>query len=207
MPNIPRAAGKGIILLKPETWETLRQVLTDLEIILDPKDFEVTTRAGKKLIRLRPGKSDEQTPGSGGGELCAFGVILTLPDDAKAIAGGMVYCGDKNFLVPPYDIDLETDTEEKLYLELDCESNRDDDNEIFLPGIYTSSETTPSSFWQTTAGSYPDNTSPVLATGIGTIIIPLGTLTVADGIASFDPTGCGNVTVGQCGGTLSHTRA
>jgi hypothetical protein len=147
------------------------------------------------------------TGGGAGTGPCAFGDVLELPDDARAIVGGVVYCGDKNFNVPRYDLALGTDGDWLVYLELACESNRDDEGEIFLPGIKTSSETSPGSFWNiTTDASYPANTNPPVSTGIGTIIIPLGSLTITDGVPTFVPTACGQVTVNQCGGTLSHTR-
>lgn len=143
--------------------------------------------------------------GSGGIGICPFGELVDLPDDGKAIRGGLVLCGDKNFEVPDNDLNLEAEVDGVVYLELACESNMDDDGEIFLPGIHTSSETDPESFW-TFGASYPDNTSPVLVTGLGTIRIPLGSLVIADGVATFTPTGCGNVTIGQCAGTLSYSR-
>lgn len=139
---------------------------------------------------------------------CPFGEMIDIPDDGKAINGGIVFCGDKNFFVPYYTIDLGTDGDFILYLELACEANRDDDEEIFLPGIKTSSETTPSTFWTlSTDASYSDNILPDVSDGIGNMIVPIGSLTVAEGVATFGPTGCGNVFIGQCGGTLTHSRA
>ena len=144
--------------------------------------------------------------------LCPFGEIIPYDGEATdtAIRGGVVYCGDKNFDVPPQGLNLEVDGVWLVYLEIDCESNRDDDGEIFLPGIKTSAETTPSTFWDkktwTEGTSYDDNTNPDVADGIGTIIIPIGKLTIADGAARLDPVACGNVTINQCAGILSHTR-
>jgi hypothetical protein len=160
------------------------------------------TTPSNRIIE-RNGSSD--SPASTVG--CPFGMVISIPDTSdKGIQGGIVHCGDQNFEVPTYEIALGADTVLKVYLELVCESNRDDDNEILLPGIATSSETDPSTFWQTTAGAYPANTSPGVTTGLGTIIIPLGILTVEGGVASFAATACGNVTVGQCVGTLSYSR-
>jgi hypothetical protein len=85
--------------------------------------------------------------------------------------------------------------------------NTDDDDELMLPGVATATGTPT---WQTLAytGSenYPDTTNPATPAGTGTIIVPIGTLTVADGAASFAPVNCGNIAVGQCGGTLSYSR-
>lgn len=173
-------------------------------------------QAIKNLPRKRAGDG-----GSGGGSVtCYFGDLETWTEgegdaavDKTGIRGGIVYCGDKNFSVPRKELVLTSDGVWIIYLEIDCESNRDDDNEIILPKIKTSSETDPASFWQNDAWSigppetqYPDNTNPSVSDGIGTIIIPLGKLTIADGAASFVKVGCGNITVEQCGGTLSHTR-
>jgi len=145
--------------------------------------------------------------------LCPFGEITSMSTGGftLGIRGGVVYCGDKNFDVPAQGVNLAASGVWLVYLEIDCESNRDDDGEIFLPGIKTSAETTPSTFWDkktwTTGTSYDDNTNPDVADGLGTIIIPIGKLTVADGSASFEPVACGNVTIDQCAGILSHTRA
>lgn len=146
---------------------------------------------------------------------CPFGelVPMTTGGFTIGIKGGVVYAGDKNFNVPERGINLASSGAWLIYLEIDVEANRDDDGEIILPGIKTSAETDPSSFWQHDAWSagppptqYPDNTNPEVTDGLGTIIIPLGKLTVADGAATFERVDCGNVTIGQCAGILSHTR-
>jgi hypothetical protein len=138
---------------------------------------------------------------------------MTTGGFTEGIRGGIVYCGDKNFNVEPKGIDLETDGVWLVSLQLACESNRSDDNEIFLPGIATSSETDPATFWDLKAWSagppatqYDDNTNPEVIDGIGTVVIPLGKLTVADGAATFENTDCGHIRVGQCAGILSHER-
>jgi hypothetical protein len=51
--KVPAAAGNGPMLVKPATWEALRQRVDDLEIIPDPKDFDISRRGGKQFIRLR----------------------------------------------------------------------------------------------------------------------------------------------------------
>lgn len=161
------------------------------------------------------------TPATVAGTKCYLGELETWTEgegeeavSLTGIRGGMVYCGDRNFSVPRYEIDMETDGVWLVFLRLGCEVNRDDDGEIILPGILTSAETDPADFWEFdtwTAGppetQYPDNTPPDVATGLGEIIIPLGKLTIAAGVASFVSVDCGNVTITQCGGTLAHTRA
>ena len=51
------------MLVKAATWESLRRRVEDAEIIPDPKDFDVSTRGGKKFIRLR-GNPGSIRPGS-----------------------------------------------------------------------------------------------------------------------------------------------
>lgn len=157
----------------------------------------------------------DQAPPRGRGAaatVCHFGEIITLPeggDFARGIRGGVIYCGDQNFNVEPFGIDLGTDASIMVYIELTCESNRDDAGEILLPGINTSADFPT---WETSAyvpgddNFYPANTNPDASDGIGTIIIPIGILTVLDGAATLDPVNCGNITINQCGGTLTHTR-
>ena len=157
--------------------------------------------------------------GIGAGE-CFFGEITTWTDGEgesattkTGIKGGIVYCGNKNFSVPHKELNLESSGTWLVYLEIDCEVNRDDDHEIILPGIKTSAETDPSTFWDKTSWSagppetqYPDNTEPTVADGLGTIIIPIGKLEIADGAATLANVDCGHITIGQCGGVLNHTR-
>jgi len=114
--------------------------------------------------------------------LCPFGKLASMSTGGftTGIRGGLVYVGDKNFNVPQRGINLASSGTWLIYLEIDCESNRDDDGEIFLPGIKTSAETDPSTFWQSASWSagppetqYPDNTNPEVSDGLGTIIIQL----------------------------------
>jgi hypothetical protein len=142
---------------------------------------------------------------------CPFGEIVDIPDTdpvEKGIRGGIVYCGDQNWNFDPQEVNLTVNGKWLVYLEIDVEVNRDDDEEIILPGIKTG--TKPTGDWDTLTWSsgvdYPDNTNPDVTTGEGTIIVPLGKLTVQDGVATFDRAGCGNITITQCGGVLSHER-
>jgi hypothetical protein len=75
---------------------------------------------------------------------CPFGELIAINDESEftqGIRGGIVYCGDKNFNVPYQGINLAASGVWLVFLEIGCESNRDDDNEIILPGIKTSAET------------------------------------------------------------------
>lgn len=169
------------------------------------------------FIKGRRGSSAEKTIA------CPFGEVITYTagegEEAvqkTGIRGGLVYCGNKNFNTPPKELDLETSGTWLIYLEVECEANRDDDHEIILPGIKTSSITDPSEFWKSvswSAGSgeteetqYPDNDEPEVTDGIGKIMVPIGKLTIDGGKATLVKVACGNVTITQCGGVLSHTR-
>lgn len=178
-----------------------------------------TTDATLAYVRLHAGGGGAAAP-----EICPFGEIYTYQDgsdsDAEpnpAIRGGMVYCGDKNFLVPPDVIDLTVTGAWLAFMRIECESNRDDDEEIFLPGIKTSADDV-TTFWDEITWTadpvvtYEDNVNPDISTGLGTIIIPIGKYTVTAGVGGgpntlkLEPVGCGDITINQCGGTLSFTR-
>jgi len=154
--------------------------------------------------------------GGGSPRICAFGEVIDVDTGGftKAIRGGLAHVGDKNFNVPHRGINLGSPGVWLIELKIGCESNRDDDGEVILPGIATSAETDPSTFWNDVAWSagppetqYSDNTNPDVSDGIGEIVIPIGKLTVdEEGGFVFEPAACGNITVEQCGGVLSYAR-
>ena len=143
---------------------------------------------------------------------CPFGEIITIPDTdppLRGIRGGMIFCGVLNWNMDPQELNLQASGVWLVYIEISVEVNRDDDNVIILPGIKTG--TRPTGDWGKTVWTegtdYPDNTAPVAATGLGKIVVPLGKLTItAGGVPSFESVGCGNIRIGQCAGTLSHSR-
>ena len=153
-----------------------------------------------KLVRPSVG-SDSITPE---GNPCPFGEVIayTVGSVSKTgIRGGIAYVGDKNFIVPNYDVDLTTPIDKVLWLSISLMINRDGDYVLILPGVLTGNM--PSYALGT---SYPPNSLPVVATGVGTLIVPLGRLVVASGVATFTRTSCGNITAGQCAGILNHSR-
>ena len=181
----------------------------------------ITSVIGGRLAESPSGKTLFIKPGTGGGgtgstaTTCFFGEVITYPvgeETKTGIRGGTIACGDKNFNVPNKELNLESDGVTLIYLEIDVTANTDDDGEILLPGIETSTETTPSGFWESTAWTaepvtqYPNNVRPLVTTGVGKIIIPIGKLTIADGAATLEAVGCGNITINHCGGTLTATR-
>jgi hypothetical protein len=154
-----------------------------------------------------------KSPGGGGSasSACPFGRITTYKvgsADKTGILGGIIYCGDKTFEVPNQEINLATAGDSLVWIELTCESNRDDDSEIFLPGIKTGEA--PASEWErvtwSDTASYPDGESPTVTSGTGKIILPIGRLTIASGAATLQAAGCGHFRIQQCGGTLSFSR-
>ena len=144
---------------------------------------------------------------------CSFGAILSYKDDSdetvRGIRGGMIYCGESNITVPNQELNLEADGEWLVWIEVDCIANRDDDNEIFLPGM--ESGTSPADNWDKVTYSdtavYPDNENPSVSTGTGKVIIPIGRLKIDSGSATLQAVGCGNATINQCAGILSVTRS
>lgn len=155
--------------------------------------------------------STPSRPGAAG--ICRFGEVIDIPEDdpgyTQAIRGGVFYCGDKNFNVPDKPILTSTPSDKLIYLKLlTVDPNTDDDDEIFLPGVKTTTATAPTWESLTFTGSehYPDTTNPASPTGTGTLIVPIGRLIVADGSATLDAVDCGNITATHCAGTLAHTR-
>jgi len=155
----------------------------------------------------RNGQANGTTEGAG----CFFGRIITWTEGSTTktgIKGGILYCGDQNWNISPQELNLAVSGKWLVYLAVEVEVNTDDDGELLLPNVKTGTKPTgdwgklP---WSTTA-DYPDNDNPSIPSGSGTINVPIGTLTIADGAATLDPAGCGNITITHCAGTLSHTR-
>lgn len=155
-------------------------------------------------------KPKTEEGGGGTGVVCPFGRLVTIPGSpaTQGILGGLIMCGDKNFDVANYELDVGTDGYFVLYITIPCEVNMDDDAELLLSGVKTSSAVSLGAGDWTQDAAYPDNTNPTVASaGIGTFIFPIGSITITGGVASgFSPTGCGSCTVNHCAGTLSHTR-
>jgi len=188
-------------------WQALGEYLQQGTVRGGP-GVRVRQVGNKTIITAKRGR-----PGTGGDSTnCPFGEIISIPDSdppAQGIRGGLVHCGDQNWNFDPQELNLEADGVWLVYLSVSLEVNRDDDGEILMPGVKTG--TKPTGDWSKTAWTsgtdYPDNTEPVASTGNGTIILPIGKLTIADGSATFEPTACGNFTIGHCAGTLSYSRA
>jgi hypothetical protein len=147
---------------------------------------------------------------AGSGDSCVAFSILKAVADKIFITGGICYAGDKNLVVEDYEISLASTGEWLVSLQLDVEANRDTNNEIILPGIKTTTDTPEYNLKVWTDGtSYDSNTNPDVATGIGTVVVPLGKLIITGTTTktpNFEPVSCGDIRITQCGGILSHKR-
>lgn len=156
-------------------------------------------------IRRRRKAPRQKVSGSGASapeEICPFGTVKSL-SGGDVIAGGAVMAGDKTFLVEDYAPNTATARTVALYFEIPVEVNRDDDHQLLLPGVKTSSWTPE----YLEAETYPDGTNPVVATGLGKIVVPLGILYIANNtIDVFEALTCGAVAIIHCAGSLSFSR-
>ena len=146
-------------------------------------------------------------PSTGGGGTTS-GAFCELYQDGSDwfIRGGLVQAGETNHAVEDYAVSVAADGDWRIYVEVDVECNRDDDDQYFLPGIANSPGSVPD-IEKTASATYPANDAPAVADGLGTIILPLGVLTVESGEPSFAPTGCGSFFLSQCAGNLGYSRA
>jgi len=176
---------------------------------------DVTRNRGTAGVRLGAMRRF-QTKGRGGAvATCRFGELITIPAEApadpkRAIRGGVIFCGDKNYNVEPKVLNLTASGTWLIFLRIPVTANIDDAGEILLPGVETSTADDPADFWELLSWSvgppatqYPNNTRPILGTGVGEIVIPIGKLTVSDGSATLVPARCGNITIDHCAGTLT----
>lgn len=188
IPRIPRGVG-NLLRWSREVNQCLQQL----------RDRVVVTQSSPS----KPGGTSQST--------CPFGELETSTDDppVTSIRGGLMTCGDQNFNVANYVLDLDTDGERLVQIALTgvtCAT--DDAEEIFLPGVTTATGT-PS--WEvityTGSENYDDTTNPTAPDSpTGTAIVGIGRIKILDGAATFSPTGCGTIRVGQCAGIISHSR-
>jgi hypothetical protein len=160
--------------------------------------------------------------GGGGGTSagpCHFGEIYTYSEDSGSdsgdsktgIRGGNIRAGDKtwNLNDEPFEIDLTTPGEYPVWIRIPLTVNTNATNIATLSGVKTSTKPT----WGHGAGSsedYPITTCPaafpVGGAATGVLIVPIGQVTVAGGVATLASAGCGDITATHCPGTLDHYR-
>ena len=191
---LPRRVFAGLTLLP---W--CREVNTALQQLRD------------RTFTVNATKSTTSSPGS---SICQFGELVEIDNDPSppttGIKGGIIICGDKTFNVEDYDLSAFTAGTKFVWIEFPVTVNMDDDAELLLPNVDTTSKTEiVAGDWMNDA-AYDDITQPVIPTGIGTIILPIGkVITTVDGgdkTFAFLPTGCGNFRVTHCAGTISFQR-
>lgn len=133
--------------------------------------------------------------------LCPFGVISAGPGANQAsISGGSVTAGPDLHDVQPHAISTATDGNSLVWLSVSVVANVQDG--LVMPGLNSSSAPT----WGEGA-SYPPQTIPTALSPSGIAIVPIGSVTIAGGVATLAPTGCGSLIVNHCPGSLSASRA
>lgn len=160
--------------------------------------------------------------GGGGGAStgpCNFGEIYTYSDgsgsdsaDLKTgIRGGNVRAGAKTWDMndEPFEIDLTTPAAYPVWLRIPVTVNANSTGIATLSGIATSEKPT----WQhgtSSSDDYEDTVTPAaFPTGgdaAGVLIVPIGHVTVAGGVATLARAGCGDITATHCPGNLDHYR-
>lgn len=213
--KLPVARGLQPGSVTPAAWNSVVAYCTALQkrvaslIPLSSPDIIVKKTANGFTCHL----ARRAAGGSGGASsACPFGKIVTTTEGettTTAILGGIIHCGDQNWSMDNQELNLAASGTWLVSISVSLEVNRDDDGEILLPGVKTG--TKPTGDWTktvwTTGADYPDNTAPSASTGNGTVVLPIGKLTIADGAAKLEPAGCGNFTITHCAGTLGYSRA
>ncbi|MGA0846246.1 MAG: hypothetical protein ACO3RV_06855 [Luteolibacter sp.] len=159
----------------------------------------------RRIILTGKGGSAFGTPSTP----CPFGRIIKIPDTdpvETGILGGTIHCGDQNWSIEPYSINLASDVDNLVWFSVSATVNTDDDGVLLLPGVDTG---TGPPTWATGAygSGYPSNTAPTVSSPSATVILPIGRLIVDSGRVNFFPEGCGNFTITHCAGTVGYTRA
>ncbi len=154
-------------------------------------------RAGKGLREFQTpkGKILALDGELGGGAVnCPLGSTL---DDAGTLKlrGGSVTGGVSNETVSPITLATSVADGTHLWLRVDFTANNADD--VLLPGVEEISSVTTGS-----GTTIPDNIIPTMADPTGRIYIDLGSY---QGNV-FTPSGCGNVTLSHCPGSITYYR-
>lgn len=150
---------------------------------------------------------------------CPFGEIYTYTDESGSdssgevktgIRGGIVRAGDKtwNFIHQPYEINLAIDGEWQVHLRTVIIANMNPSQVATLSGVETS--TLPTWVLTELSESFEDAVIPVIFPtvnkGAGVSIVVIGNLKVEGGVATLSGSGCGDIGITHCPGTLSHVR-
>lgn len=167
--------------------------------------------AQRKLSAVSGGGSGSSSPP------CNFGEIISYSETEgsdssetakRGIRGGYLEAGANIWNVPNLEINLAVSGVKIIWLRIPVIANTDADDVATLSGLASSEIPT----WESADGSdeYESkvipNPFPLTSPGAGVAIVPIGTLTVADGSARLTRTGCGNIIIDHCPGVLSHHR-
>ena len=191
-------------------WNTLIEAL-EARTPRPSAGLELISVSGGFAYRVRKSSASESSVGTP----CPFGEITTWTEGTgeaaqkkTGIRGGVIHCGDQNWNFDPQEVNPDANGVWLVSIAVEAEVNRDDDGELLLPGVKTG--TKPTGNWTKTPWSegtdYPENTAPDVGTGKGTIVLPIGKLTVNEGSISLEPAGCGAFMIHHCAGTLSYSR-
>lgn len=213
LPRLPRASGTQPGPVTPSSWNAAVDAIHELE---------------DRINGLMPGESPDIgyrrnaaggftawikkriTGGSSSGP-CFFGELITVNDETeytRGIRGGVVFAGNKVWHVAYQGIDLGTDSEKLIWLRVPVTANADSGKTVSLSGLSTSEVPV----WENgdVSTGYPEMTIPPMFPAstdpTGEAILPIGVLTVKDGSARLEPTGCGNFRIYHCPGSLEPTR-
>jgi hypothetical protein len=139
------------------------------------------------------------------GDFCG---IITQSGN-KYLRGGIIICGEKTWNMDDQPLNLGVSGIWLVSISVSVTVNRDDGNKLLLPGVKTG--TRPGTTWTQTAWSsgtdYPNGNAPSASSGTGTVILPIGQLTIENSVATFANTGCGGFTIEHCAGSLSYYRS
>lgn len=197
--ELPKASGRGPILVKPETWELMRRKLQDAQVDFDLRDFAVRQVGKRKVVSLLDQGVDQV--GGGSSNSATAGGFCEIFQDGEGdwfLRGGVVTAGVNSHQVDDFQFLASPDGEKLFWLEVAVVANVED--EVLMPGLASSTMPTVE-----TGSAYAAAEMPVAPTGEGTAIVPLGKVVITDGVPVFSPAGnCSPVQIGHCPGTLSY---
>lgn len=153
---------------------------------------------------------------------CYFGEVVTWDEDGSGsgsgdavtgIRGGPIEAGEDQWWEPHHEVSLTTPREKLLWMELPVTVNKTVGGEATLSGVKSGPKEGLTWHEGDVSGGYPDKDVPEMFAegettidGTGKIVLPVGRITVAGGVLTLEPTGCGGFLVTHCPGVLSHDR-
>jgi hypothetical protein len=192
-----RSAGGGneTVFLSGATYNAILDRLEELEAIFDPNFFDYVQKKDGKHVTLKD--SLRAAVEGMAGPFCKVFKSTTGETTSWKLLGGVVYGGGGTVTIP--DITLATVGEEPVdgthfWIEASFEALVEAD--VLMPG------------GDLTSASVGSGTS-VPVTSVPTVASPEGSISVSLGSWSqnkFYPSGCGDITIGHCLGSLTFAR-